>query len=245
MMMFRLGFFGPFFVDGSLFLAQLLVFKIIYSNIEKIGTWSQAEMILYIGSFSLINAFNMMLFFLGLNSLPYKIRSGELDLYLVKPISPLFRISFEQINPGAMPLIIMSILIILYGHSLGNFGTSLLQVCTYIFWILIMCILFYDVEVLMRAVTLYTVSATRFNEIEEVGLELCMQLPGIVFYGVYKVIFCIVVPYGIMATLPVKNLVGEMAIEECIFGIMIVVFFSFLVCIVWKKGIRYYNSASS
>ena len=31
-----------------------------------------------------------------------------------------------------------------------------------------------------------------------------MQLPGIVFYGVYKVIFCIVVPYGIMATLPVK-----------------------------------------
>ena len=45
LMMFRLGFFGPFFVDGSLFVIQLMVFRIVYSNVERIGSWGQGEMI--------------------------------------------------------------------------------------------------------------------------------------------------------------------------------------------------------
>ena len=36
LMMFRLGFFGPFFVDGSLFIIQLMVFQAIYSNVDRI-----------------------------------------------------------------------------------------------------------------------------------------------------------------------------------------------------------------
>ncbi|MFR2646192.1 MAG: ABC-2 family transporter protein, partial [Blautia coccoides] len=81
-MMFRLGFFGPFFVDGSLFVIQLLVFQAIYSNVDRIGNWKQGDMILFIGTFSLINALNMSIYFFGVNSIPEKIRTGEIDLYL-------------------------------------------------------------------------------------------------------------------------------------------------------------------
>lgn len=100
-MMFRLGFFGPFFVDGSLFVIQLLVFQAIYSNVDRIGNWKQGDMILFIGTFSLINALNMSIYFFGVNSIPEKIRTGEIDLYLTKPVSPLLRLTFEQVNPGA------------------------------------------------------------------------------------------------------------------------------------------------
>ena len=47
LMMFRLGFFGPFFVDGSMFLIQLIVFQTIYLKIDRIGTWGRGEMVLY------------------------------------------------------------------------------------------------------------------------------------------------------------------------------------------------------
>ena len=52
LMMFRLGFWGPFFVDGSLFLVQLAVFDAIYANVERIGSSGRGEMIMYIGTFS-------------------------------------------------------------------------------------------------------------------------------------------------------------------------------------------------
>ena len=133
--MFRLDFFAPFFVDGSLFLIQLLAFGVVYSNVETIGSWGKGEMILYIGTFSLLNAVNMTIYFFGTNAIPQKIRSGELDLYLSKPVSPLFRLTFENISPGSIPLILMSVCIIVFGVSKLERGLTLAGLASYLFWI--------------------------------------------------------------------------------------------------------------
>ena len=85
LMVFRLDFFAPFFVDGSLFLVQILAFSAVYANVDTIEGWGKGEMILFIGTFSLLNAINMTVQFFGLNQIPWKVRSGELDLYLSKP----------------------------------------------------------------------------------------------------------------------------------------------------------------
>lgn len=245
LMVFRLDFFGPFFVDGSLFAIQLMAFAAVYTNVERIGGWGIGEMILYIGTFSLLNAVSMTICFFGLNGIPGKVRSGELDLYLTKPISPLFRLTFENISPGSIPLVLMSICIIAYGvwHLEGSITGK--AVISYLFWLVIMEILYYEMEVLVRSVSLYIVSTARMEQLEEAGISLCMKLPGIAFYGVYKVIFYLLLPYGIMATLPVQSLIGEMDLPLAGYGIIIVLLFSVLTGVVWKKGLRRYNSASS
>ncbi len=242
---FRMDFFGPFFVDGSLFVIQLLAFGVIYSNIDTIGGWHQGEMILYIGTFSLLNAVNMTLYFFGVNGIPDKVRSGELDLYLTKPVSPLFRLSFENISPGSVPLMIMSICIIAYGAAMSKVQVAALRVLEYLFWLLLMGILYYDMEVIIRSVSLYVVSMARMEQLEDAGINLCMKLPGIAFYGVYKFIFYLLLPYGIMATLPVQSMIGDMDYKLAMYGILVVVLFSAGACLMWKKGLKRYNSASS
>lgn len=245
LMVFRFDFFAPFFVDGSLFLIQLLAFGAVYSNVNTIGNWGKGEMILYIGTFSLLNAINMTLYFFGINSIPNKVRSGELDLYLSKPVSPLFRLTFENISPGSIPLIIMSICIIIYGIHMLDMQLTLAAAAAYVFWVIIMTILYYEIEVIIRSVSLYIVSMARMEQIEEAGIDLCMKLPGIAFYGVYKVIFYLILPYGIMATLPVQSMIGEMSVQRAVYGIDIVVVFSVVTAVFWKNGLRHYNSASS
>jgi len=242
---FRLDFFAPFFIDGSLFVIQLLAFGVIYSNIDRIGSWRQGEMILYIGTFSLLNAISMTLYFFGVIGIPGKVKSGELDLYLSKPVSPLFRLSFENISPGSIPLILMSICIIAYGVGTAEIHLTAGLVLSYLFWIIIMAVLYYDMEVIIRSVSLYLISMARMEQIEEASIDLCMKLPGIAFYGVYKVIFYLVLPYGIMATLPVQSLIGEMNFQLAVYGIGIVILFSVGTCILWKQGLKRYNSASS
>lgn len=245
LMVFRLDFFAPFFVDGSFFLIQLFAFAAIYVNVETIESWGKGEMILYIGTFCLLNAINMTIYFFGVNGIPYKVRSGELDLYLTKPVSPLFRLTFENISPGSIPLIFMSVFIILYGISVTTLKLNGMQIAAYLFWVFIMAILYYEMEVIIRSISLYVVSMARMEQIEEAGIDLCMKLPGIAFYGVYKVIFYLVLPYGIMATLPVQSMIGEMNLKIGIYGICVVLLFSFITCVVWKEGLKHYNSASS
>jgi len=245
LMMFRLGFFGPFFVDGSLFAIQLIVFRAVYANVERIGTWGSGEMIMYIGTFSLLNAVNMVIYFFGVIGLPEKIKKGEMDLYLTKPVSPLLRISFEKINPGSIPLVIMSLCIIGYGIHVSGISLNAGMIGAYIFWLLIMQVLYYEMEVLIRCASFYLVSNARLEQLEEAGLDLCMKLPGIAFYGIYKLIFYCLLPYGIMATLPVQSLIGEMNRRLAAFGIAVVFGFGLITAFVWKNGLKHYNSAGA
>lgn len=243
--MFRLGFWGPFFVDGSLFLIQLAIFDAIYANVERIGSWGRGEMILYIGTFSLINAVNMVVYFFGVNGIAGKIRSGEMDLYLTKPVSPLFRLTFECMNPGSLPLLLFSAGIIGYGIRTAGIRMSAERILVYLFYLVLMIVLYYEMEVLLRSVAFYLVSNARMEQLEEAGLNLCMNLPGIAFYGIYKVVFYGILPYGIMATLPVQGLIGELSPGMAAHGAGIVCAFGGITALAWKKGMRHYNSASS
>lgn len=245
LMMFRIGFFGPFLVDGSLFAVQLMVFSAVYAHVERIGSWGHGQMILYIGTFSLINAVNMVVYFFGVNSIPWKVKSGEMDLYLTKPVSPLLRLSFECVNPGSIPLILMSLVIIAYGVNETGMEIDAGIVLSYLFWVSLMTLLHYEMEVLLRSFSFFVISTAKMERLEEACLELCMQLPGTVFYGIYKVIFCCILPYGIMATVPVKSLVGECTPGTALHALIVVCAFSGITCALWRGGIRRYNSASS
>ncbi|HEX3022576.1 MAG TPA: ABC-2 family transporter protein [Lachnospiraceae bacterium] len=245
LMMFRLGFFGPFFVDGTLFIVQLIVFQAIYSNVDTIGGFGRGEMIIFIGTFSLINALNMVIYFFGVITIPDKIRSGDLDLYLTKPVNPLLRITFENVNPGSIPLLIFSVAIIIYGVNACDIQVSILRVVGYLGFVLIMTVLFYDVEVIIRTITFFVISAVNLTRLEDAGIELCMKMPGTILKGVFKILFYCILPYGVMATIPTQYLTGTISREGILFGVAIVVIFTVFTLSFWRWGVKHYNSASS
>ncbi len=126
-------------------------------------------------------------------------------------VSPLFRLPFEQINPGSLPLVCMSLCIIGYGIRTGGLRPGGRQAAN-LLWMLLMAVLYYDMEVLMRSLSFYVLSTSRMDQLEEASLELCMKLPGTVLYGVYKLLFYCLLPYGLMATVPVRSLIGEVVL---------------------------------
>ncbi|WP_180336832.1 ABC transporter permease [Clostridioides difficile] len=245
MMVFRFDFFGAFFVDSSLFILQLLMFNSIYSHVDSIGGWQQGEMLIFIGTFSLINAINMTIFFFGIYDITRKIQEGELDYYITKPIDPLFRLTFENINIGSSPLILASILIVLYGISELNSEITLVIIIIYIFMVLLMTLLFYDVCIILRTVSFFVISSSAIMRLEDNLLPMNMKIPGVIYEGVFKVLFYLILPYGIMSTIPTQILAGTITINGLIYSILIVFSFTLFMWRFWKLGLRHYKSASS
>lgn len=187
----------------------------------------------------------MVIYFFGVLSISDKIRTGDLDMYLTKPINPLLRITFENVNPGSIPLVIFSIGIIRYGLSMGGIQVSFINVIGYVFMVILMTILYYDLEVLIRSIAFFVISTVNITRLEEAGLELCMKIPGVIFKGVYKILFYIILPYGIIATIPTQVLTNTISAKGMILGVVIVMIFTSLTLSFWKFGLRHYNSASS
>ncbi len=245
MMMYRLSFFGATFVDGSLFVLWLLMFNSIYSQVDSIGGWSRGQMIIFLGTFSLLNAINMTIYFFGVIGIPGKIRSGDLDHYLTKPVNPLLRITFENINLGSAPLIILSIGIIAYGVSLVGMSVSTRTVLMYILFIILMAILYYDMEVIIRIIPFFVISATSIERLEGAAMDLCMRVPGVLFKGIFKVLFYFILPYGIMATIPTQIITNSVSSIMIATSAVVVVVFTIFTQWFWRFGLKHYKSASS
>lgn len=244
-MVYRFSFFGGFFVDSMVFLMWLLMFQVIYSQVDQIGSWGKGEMTVFLGTFSLLNAINMTTYFFGVIGIPGKIKSGDLDHYITKPMNPLLRITFEEINLGSAPLILLSIGIIAYGISLAGITLSIGNVLLYTVFILIMAVLYYDMEVILRTVSFFVISVTVMEQIESTMFDLCMRIPGTLLKGGFRILFCVLLPYGLMATVPAQILLGEARLGGLLFAAGIGTVFTFFAIWFWKVGMRHYKSASS
>ena len=244
LLVFRLSFFGATFVDGSMFLLQIVMFSSIYAHVDGIGGWGYGEMLVFIGTFSLIDALNMVLYFFGINDLPRKIIRGDLDHYLTKPGSPLFRLTFERIDLGSLPLVVLSLAIIAQGAAHLEIVPGLGRILGYAFLVLVMTVLWYDVELILRVAPFFTQSLHSLSQLEEL-LVLSFRLPGVLLRGGYKFLFYFVLPYGIMATLPTQTLAGTLSPGGYAYGLIIGVGFTALALGLWRLGLRHYKSASS
>jgi ABC-2 type transport system permease protein len=244
-MMYRLSFFGGSLVDGSLFMLWLLMFNVIYSQVDSIGGWNRGQATIFLGSFSLLNAINMTIYFFGVIGIPDKIRSGELDHYLTKPINPLLRLTFENINLGSAPLILLSIGIIVYGVSLQGTDINAGILALYALFIILMAILYYDMELIIRTVTFFVISASSIERLEGAALELCMRVPGVLFKGIFKILFYFVLPYGIMATIPTQIITNSVSWLMIIASAVVVVVATVFSQWFWRLGLKNYKSASS
>jgi ABC-2 type transport system permease protein len=245
MMMFRLSFFGAFFADGSLFVMQILSFAAVYSRVDSVGGWSRGQMLIFIGTFSLINAFNMVIFFFGISGIPGKIREGGLDLYITKPVNPLLRLTFENVNPGSLPLVVLSILIVLYGIRTAGLAPGPVTVLAYAGLVVLMTLLWYDMELIIRTIPFFTVSLYAIERLEGEMLNLNFKVPGVLYKGVFKIVFYFLAPYGIMATVPVQLLSGVLSPGGLLHALGITAVFTAFAFWFWGFGLRHYKSASS
>ncbi len=244
-MSFRFSFFGVLFVDGSMFLMQILMFSAIYSQVGSIGGWNQTQMLIFIGTFSIINALNMSLYFFGVNAIPNKIKTGELDLYVTKPVNSLFHLSFESIDIGSVPLLCASIGIVIYAASGLSTPVTLFTILGYTFLVIIMTVLWYDLMVILRTIPFFVIQASSIERLEGEVITLCLKIPGTLFKGAFKVLFYLVLPYGIMATIPTQFFSGTLSPAGFAYAIAIVAAFTAFTLFFWKLGLKNYKSASS
>jgi len=244
-MAFRLSFFGVFFADAALFAMQLLTFQLIYGQVASIGGWSRGQMLIFIGTFSMINGLNMMVYFFGVNGIPGMIRDGGLDHYLTKPINALLRLTFENPDPGSVMLVVMSGFIIRYGVSVEGMAVSVPMLLGYAALVLLMTLLWYDMEVILRTLPFFFIAAGAIDRLEGNLIILNFRVPGVIYKGAFKIVFYFVLPYGIMATVPTQALTGALTLPGLVQALSVVAVFTAFTLWFWRFGLKHYKSASS
>ena len=84
---------------GTYTIISVVFWQAVFFNVTAIGNWDVSKLVMLSGM--MFVGFGLYIHFWGFYNLPGKIRQGDLDLYLSKPINPVAAIIFSEINAGA------------------------------------------------------------------------------------------------------------------------------------------------
>lgn len=87
-----------FVTDIFWYAAQILTFETIFAHTDRVGSWNLEQTRVFLGVLFIVDAFYMILFSENLDKMSDRVRKGELDLLLAKPVNSQFMLSTQRVN---------------------------------------------------------------------------------------------------------------------------------------------------
>ncbi len=238
------------FLSMIIYMATYLIFlDVLFGRVKTIAGYGYAEMLF----FTLIIQINFYLLFIitqaNTERLDQSINTGELDLWLVKPVPALWFVTFRKINIGelvfsALPATV-PLLLILSGKW-SSFHMPFEGVVAGILCILLGQLIIHCFVFIIAMTAFFTGEG---KSARNVSVELTMFGDTIPFEGYPKLLKYIgftIVPFIVQTALAVSYFLGKSTnYYYLIYVFGLAVFFLWLKTAAWKFALRHYSSASS
>lgn len=223
---------------------SLLPLLLLYSYTDDVNGWSQGEVIALTGVFQLTVSILAICVSVNMWRLSGAIRSGDLDLVLVRPVSSQFFMTLRWLQPGELFNVLTGVGLIAIGLIRDSVSPSLTDVVQGMLLIACGCVL---LTCLWSATAILAFWLTSVEPLPMLFRDLLGA--GMFPLGFYpasvRVFLTFVFPVGFATTFPTEALVGEGSWGAVVLGIALSAGLLLLLRAYWRIAVRSYASASS
>ena len=243
-MEFRLDFFFRIFMDIIYYVVNILFFQVIYLHTSMLAGWTQDQMILFIAGYLLTDAINMTVFSNNVWWLPQFINRGDLDYYLIRPVSPLFFLSLREFAANSFVNLLVAIGFFAYAVSQYQAPFEWYQLVFYVGLLITGVIIQFGIQLLFILPTFWTQNLRGLLDFYY-AIGFAGERPDRIYKGFARILFTYIIPFSLIASFPARLFMDpfDSGILFHFFGVAIILWTITLT--IWKKGLRSYSSASS
>lgn len=243
-MEFRLDFFFRIVMDCLFYVIQIIFFWTIFRHTPLLGGWDFDQVLIFASGVMFMDAVFMTVYSNNTWWLPISINRGDLDYYLVRPVSSFFFLTMRDFAANSfMNLVIASgilgYMLWRYPGPIGALNTVLfvllLLAGTWIYFLFQMCFL-------IPAFWMHSISGLR-----EISWHLVKysERPHQIYTGWLKRILLTVIPLALVVSYPTHVLFEGPSVERIGHIFVVGILLTALVLWFWGRGLRGYSSASS
>lgn len=240
---YRSNAFAMTFADLIWVVVEFAFFEVIYSNVGSINGWGRNETFFFLGIFISSDALFTTLFQRSFWEFPFLINKGDLDILLTKPVHAVFLATTRDINFTQILNLILGVWIIhRYGEPAGFAGgLAWIAVC---FWIFIGL----ATQFLMRFISVVcafwlergiTVSMLYYQ------LYSLANKPSGLYPLAIRYLIKTALPFAFMGSIPAQSLMGTLPLSDYLLVLVVLTAYVLFSTLIWKKGLKRYQSASS
>jgi ABC-2 type transport system permease protein len=227
---------------------DFLAILIIFSHVPSIGGWSLSEVMFLYGATNV--SFNLADVFISqVEMLPMRIRTGTLDMMLIRPLGALFQIVTEEFALRRVGKLAQGVLIFVIALARLHVQWTIAKVLVTMLMLASGAVIFSSVWVIAAAVNFWTVETTGLANAFTYGGNFLTQYPLDVYTTWMRRLFAYVVPMAFVNYFPALYVLGkhrDLASPVLRFASpLVAVGMAMLASALWRLAIRHYRSTGS
>lgn len=240
---YRVNFVTRIVTDIFWYAAQIVGFEVLYRHTTKIGDWELPQTRVFLGMLFVVDAIYMVLLHDNLDRFSDKVRKGELDLLLAKPVNSQFMVSLQRASTALLGNLAIALAWLSYSlwHLEGFSWPRLL-------WLVILIpsgvTVLYGLRFMMASLAVVFARAENLQFIWYQVYKLGMR-PDSIYVPWLKMILLTFVPVAVIASLPARALLDPPDVVLFLWSPVLACITVWLSAKVWKSCLKRYSSASS
>ena len=243
-MEFRLDFFFRVGMDTLWYVMYLAFFTVLFRHTGLLGGWSGDQVLIFAAAMFVADALQMTVFANNMWMLPILVNRGDLDYYLVRPVSSLFFVSVRDFAANSFLNLLLAAGVLAWALARYPRPFAALELALFSVMILAGAFLIYVMNMLFIIPVFWLQSRAGLRELGW-SFQRFGSRPHRIYTGWMRWACVSVLPYAFMASYPVAMLF-EGATPRRLLHTAAVMAGAFTAMLwLWKRGLRAYASASS
>jgi len=240
---YRANFATRILTDIIWYAAQILTFETLFRVTDRIGSWDLAQTRVFLGILFVVDAFYMILFSENLDQMSDKVRKGEIDLLLAKPVNSQFMVSCQRINTAIFGNLLIGIGWLIFSLvNLPNFDWFR------VLWLVILIptgiLSLYSIRFIFCSLALIFTKADSIQYLWFQLYRLGMR-PDSIYVPWLKVVVLTILPVAVIASVPSRALLDPPNVGLFVWVVLWAFGILYLSHRFWNFCLRNYSSASS
>ena len=243
-MQFRFDFWFRIIMDAWYYVIAIITYRTIYLHTDSLGGFNLDQAMVFIGAFMIIDAIQMTFYSNGIWWIPSYINKGDMDYYLVRPVSALFFLSLRDFAVASFINLLMACGVLAWAlHSYPEHIPAW-KIAYGALLIINGSFLFYMMRMFFIIPSFWTNSGEGMQHVF-FYLREALERPDGVFYGWVRTLLVTAMPFALMASYPTWAMFEDFNPLRLIHIILVTAGIFTIMLLCWRRGIRAYSSASS
>lgn len=240
---YRANFLTRILTDIFWYIAQIVTFEVLYQHTDKIGDWNVYQMRVFLGLLFIIDAFYMIIIHENIENMSEKVRKGDLDLLLAKPINSQFMISLQKANTAIIGNLVLGSSWLIYSLA-GLPDFNYLRLLWLILLIPCSLIVIYSMRFTFAATAVIFTRSENLQflwwQVYRIGMR-----PDSMYVPWIKWIILTVIPVGVIVSIPARALLNPPNYLYLLWPLLLVPLLLYATHRFWNFALKFYSSASS
>jgi len=243
-MEFRLDFFFRIGMDILWNFMNLTFFTVLFLHTGMLGGWNYDQVLVFVGVLFVTDAFQMTVFSNNMWWFPVYVNRGDLDYYLVRPVSSLFFVSLNEFAANSFVNLLIALGVLTW--ALARYPEPLAPSMIALLAALIGLGVF--IHYLINMIFLIPVFWLHSGDGVKMlywNLSSTGNRPHGIYKGWVRRVLTSIIPFALIASYPVEGLFGGKPAATLMHMGAVALLGSVALGVFWRIGLRAYSSASS